>query len=92
MNKSVLSTERQAELSTCQNALKAPLLRARVGKGSRDKKKTLCHQVAGASLELPLTLCKLFSLEAQDLPTCLYLSAANPTHSNNRKIPPRPAQ
>lgn len=59
MSRTVLSVERQAELNTCQNALKAPLMRVKVGKRSEGEKKSPCHWVAGASLEL---LCASFSL------------------------------
>lgn len=59
MSRTVSSVERQAELNTCQNALKAPLMRVKVGKRSEGEKKSPCHWVAGASLEL---LCASFSL------------------------------
>lgn len=59
MSKTVLSIEKQAELGTCQNALKAPLLRVKVGKRSEEYTKTPCHWVAGASLEVA---CSSFSL------------------------------
>lgn len=91
MSKTVSSFERQAELSICQNALKTPLLSVQVGRRSEEEKKTPCHWVAGASLEL---LCTSFSLLATSwgLTNMLLFGGLQTQHiqqqTSNRQIPP----
>lgn len=79
MSKTVLSVERQAELSTYQNALEASLLRVKEEKRSEEVKMPPCYWVSDAPPEF---VCASFS--DQKIMICQHVSicrVANPAHS-----------